>query len=252
MRYSIKTLLLTLFLLPCQAAFSTNLITFFIRPYPEIPSTEPFVKAQVRLRTSADTQKLIDQIQTPGKISKKVLKNTLLKPATTDGIFSTYWGYLALSNLNGQVTFPRKQAKEAVKLLITEKINPIMMLGATVHHWNLDHSVPAQLFSIEKKQDPETKLYYWNTQEIDLPKNNIIQLDTIVLFAKPNHMYVPTGITLSDKNPQLFLPDIYAKKTLNVIARALWVLTVKHFFGSMKRVLKKESDVYYSQFLYVK
>jgi len=218
---------------------SNSVITFFIRPFPSKSS-------------NLTTDQLLDQVKAPGKISGNLLKKTIVAPTVVDGIFSTYWGYLALSNLNGQVTFPRKQAKDAIKLLITEKIKPVMMMGTTVHHWELDRTVPAQLFSIERKQDPETKIYFWDTKQIDLPSNNIIQLDTIVLFSKPKNIVVPPGITVTDKTPQLFLPDIYAKKSLNVVARALWVLTIKHFFRSLKKVIQKESDVYYSQFLYEK
>lgn len=217
-----------------QLLLGINIITFFIHPFPKPQKATP-------------KEKIIHTLKTPGKVSAKLFKERYLKQPIIEGIFSTYWGYLSLSNVDGQIIFPRNHTKDSANLLITEKITPIMMIGATVHHWELDQSVPAQIFSVERKQDPETKLYFWDTQKEELPSNNIIQLDTIVLFAKPKNIYIPTGITISDNKPQLFLPDIYAKKGMNKIAQALWLLNIKHFFSSLKKIGKKESSTYYSE-----
>lgn len=217
---------------------AVNLVSFFIRPYP----TE-----QAKPLDQTQANKLLNDIRTPGKINKKILKHDYLRNSTFNGVFATYWGYLKLPDYTGLVTFVRKHQKPAFSLLITPEIKPIMMLENTVHHWELKPNIPAALYRIERKQDPETKSYFWDVTSADLPENNAIPLDTILLFAKPKNMFVPTGITLTNKNPQLLLPDIYAKKTLNIVARALYVLTIKHFFSSLPIVFKKESPTYYSQ-----
>lgn len=233
MKYTMRCFFLLLILGNPQILLGINIITFFINPFPE-PKT-------------ITTEKMTNNLTVPGKISTKILKNTYLNTNPTEGIFATYWGYLTVSDSIGQILFPRKTEKSLVKILITEKIIPIMMIGTTVHHWELDPSVPAEIFSIERKQDPQTGLFFWDTQKEELPSNKIIQLDTIVLFAKPQSMYVPIGITLSNDNPQLIVPNIYAKKNSNIFTHALWVLTIKHFFKSLKRMRQKNSNTYYSE-----
>ncbi len=214
-------------------------LTMFIRPYPEKQAV-------------LDPDKMARNIATPGKLASKIMKDKLLKTSSNDGIFSTYFGYLALSDINGQLTFPRKQQKPLFNLLITPKIKPVFMIGNTIHHWELDTLVPAELYTVERKQDPETKDWFWQTKKGNLPANNIVSLDTIVIFAKPQTIVVPQGITLTDKNPQLVLPDIYAKKSLNITARSLWALTVRSFFGLLKNLVQKNSPTYFSQHLNVK
>ncbi|MEX0940870.1 MAG: hypothetical protein WDZ41_05930 [Candidatus Babeliales bacterium] len=233
MKQSIRFSILLVLIVGYQNTTSINIITFFIRPYPKTEKID-------------NDDNAMHKLTIPGKTIGKILKKNYLT-FSPEGIFSTYTGYLAISNFNGQIIFPRKHQKDIFKILITEKITPIMMIGATVHHWELNPTVPAQLFVIEREQNPETKEYFWNTTEIDLPENNIISLDTIVIFSKPQNMFIPLGKKLTNKNPQIYLPDMYAKKSINLIARALWLLTIKHFFSPIDYTVKKQSDTYFSK-----
>lgn len=222
-----------------HAAFGN--LTMFIRPFP--------LKKEAIID---DSEKLIEHIKTPGKLSGKTIKRKLLATQSNEGIFGTYLGYLALTDFNGQLTFPRKTQKPSFKLIITSRITPIFMIGNTIHHWEFDPRAKTSVYQIERKQDPATQLWFWQTTKGSVPENNIVPLDAIVLFAKPKHVLVPEGITMTTNNPQLLLPDIYAKKGLNITARALWVLTMKQFFGPLRTLFKKESNTYFSQHLNVK
>ena len=121
-----------------------------------------------------------------------------------------------------------------------------MMIGNTVHHWELLPKNPSAAYTLERKQDPETKLFYWDMQPTDLPENNIIPLNAIVVLTKPSSIFVPTGITISNDNPQWILPTIYATKTINAVAPALAALNVRQFFGPISLTRKKATDTYYS------
>lgn len=213
---------------PCSGT-----INFFIRPYPAEQATP--------------AQKLQQQIETPGRLSAKTVKNRFLAHAPNAGIFGTYEGYLAITDLNGQISFPRKTTEKTFNLLITPNIKPIFMIGNTIHHWELDHSVPSELYTITQKQDPTTKRWLWKTEKGRLPHNNIITLNTIIIFAKPINIYVPVGVTLTTDNPQLMLPDIYAKKSLNIPQQALKVLTLRQFFGPLKKQYKEDSPTAFSE-----
>jgi hypothetical protein len=212
---------------------ATNVITFFIRPYPE-PIQFTYDQARTKI-TDHHTN-----------VARRLLKHTLKKEPTV-GIFGSYMGYLQPSNRDGQLTFPRSQQGTEVKLLITPLIRPVMMIGNTVHHWVTIDEYPAELYSIEREQDSETKLYYWNTQKIPLPENKRISLDTIIIFAKPTSIFVPTGITITENSPHLILPDIYARKEINSALDALRILKIRPFYSTVPRAYKKLTDTDYAE-----
>lgn len=209
------------------AAFSCEAISSLIltiRPYPEPKATH---------------EKLTNDIQTPGMLTRKVLKNYGMKPGGTSGVLATYMGFVGVSSVDGQITFIRNHKNPGVNILIAQTIEPIMMLSNIVHHWEIKPEVPAAMYSMNRKQDDETKLYYWDTQELPLPENKRIPLETIVIFAKPDNIVVPTGITITEGGAQLVLPTIYTRKGFNLVPRTLVFLKIRHFFGPQNYVTKK-------------
>lgn len=221
-------------LLSSYESSTRPLVTFFIQTYPTNTAT-------------LDHHKLYNTITSTGKLHNKILRKNILQTQTNDGIFSAYWGYLAVSDLNGQVSFPRFQQSNSFNLLITDRIQPIMMLGNTIHHWQLEANVDAKLYSFQFYQDPGHE-DYWNIEEKILPSDKRISLDTIILFAKPKDIYIMIGKQPATENPNIVLPDvIYAKKSLNRIAPALWLLKMRQFFGPVIKNYKKEAPTYYSE-----
>lgn len=200
-----------------QKSCGDNIITFFIKPYPIDAHNEY-------------TQSIVKKFGQPGKLAKQALYG-LGRDHFVTGIFSSYAGYMNSSDINGQTSFPRKHAAPKVYLLITTKMTPIIMLGNTIHHWELEKGTPAQMLSAERKQDKETKLFYWDVQEVALPKDNRIPLEAIVVIAEPRHLYVPTGITPTVESANLILPPLYTKRGLDTLTNAFYLLNLKHFFG---------------------
>lgn len=170
----------------------------------------------------------------------------LSTPSFVQGVFASYWGYLRTGNQNGQVLFPRKQRKPSLKILVTSRIKPVLMIGRTVHHWEIDPSIASTLYQLDRIEDPETKKSYWLVQSSDLPDNNIIGLDTIIIFAQPKHIVVPAGKFKTKKSPHLYLPDIYVKKGINTLLQSLWILKVKNFFSLVDYDIKQQSPTYTS------
>jgi len=231
-------LALYLIFLP-QVMYSQNIITFFIRKFPD----------QTK-KTVEDSAKKISQASIPGKVTSKILQKNLLKTDITDGIFATYGGRITVSSANGQITFPRRHQKPEVKLLITPSIKPIFMLGKVIHHWEINQPEHSQMYKIERKFDTDTQMYYWQATKEPLPEGNRIPVAAIVLFAKAKNVTVPLGATITNKSTQLVLPDIYVRKELNSPARALSALKYKIFFEPLEKKFKKESPVYYSRQVY--
>ena len=195
-----------------------HIITLFLKKYPAIEKYD------------------IDHAQQKLKNQQK-LANSTIKHTTqnwTEGIFCSYAGYLAISNYLNQITFPRKHQKEKFYILVTPKINPIFMFPNTIHHLEINDQSPSDFYSLEKIHDKQTNMYMWKTEKKDIPKNKRIPLNTIIFFSNPKHIYVPTGVVLTNNNAQLVLPDIYVKKTFNHAANSLFVSNIKQFFGNVQ------------------
>ncbi|MGE0010099.1 MAG: hypothetical protein AB7F19_06195 [Candidatus Babeliales bacterium] len=224
--------LVLIMLIVATLAKSENIITFFIRPYHTPPAM-----------SQTD---FLDALQNTGRLAELILKR-LVEVGHYQGVIASYMGYVTVSDFAGQITFPRLHQPPEVKLVITPMIEPIMMIGATVHHLELLNSLPAEMYTITRKQAPSTKIFYWDVQKTDVPNNKRISLDTIILFAKPDTIKVPLGITETDDSPMLMLPDLYATQELNVTVEALRSLKIRHFFGPVIFNFSKQSDVDYAQ-----
>lgn len=214
-------------------------IAFFFRTLPTIEdkmNVEQVVKESVHI--PIQTLRNILTINLPSQLAS--------------GIFGTYAGYVAMASIfDGQMSFPRRQQSDTFIFIITPLIEPIIMLGKTVHHLELIEGVPASAYKVERKQDSETGFYYWQTTTEPLPSNKIIPLNSIVLFAQPIDINIPEGITLTSASSQLLLPDVFVRKSFNVVGNVLNLLKIKQFFEQTMSVYKKGSKTSWSsQFKY--
>lgn len=157
------------------------------------------------------------------------------------GIFSTYFGFLQVSNANGQTTFPRKQSKPALKVIVTNKITPVVMFANTISHWELETGTPAAVYNFELKTNEQTQLLYWDVKKSTAPENNqISSIDSIIIIAKPHHIYVPQGITLAKQDANLILPTMYTRKGIETNRNALYMLNLAPFFRPVDILYKKD------------
>jgi hypothetical protein len=190
------------------------------------------------LSKSPEAEKAVNKLKKPGRISKLGLKS-LGKNPLTKGIFSTYGGWLAMSNHDGQTTFLRKHINPVIYLLITSKITPMMMAGNTIHHWTIEEKTDAKMYKMERLHDAGEELFYWLTEEVPLPENGILPNESITILARPQNVYVPEGITLTEDSPNLILPTIYIKKGIKTNTNALYILNLRQFFGPLQTAYKK-------------
>lgn len=210
-------------------------ITLFIKPYPHATP-------------DAYAHHVNNNLKNVGGIARNSLRG-MIQPCIASGIFSTYAGFLNVSDCNGQIQFPRKQEHPVLHMLLTDQITPIIMSGMTIHHWELGVKTPAHLYRLEQQQDPETHLYYWQATDAPLPDDAVIPLDTIIVFANPHDIYLPLGITLTDNTPNFVLPPLYLKKDVDINTLDLYVLNVKHFFAALDFLYNKQETGYSSLLL---
>lgn len=213
------------------------IITFTFKPYPAIPSSEYCHHI----------------VQELGKMSQACIAGVFKSHAPTD-IFVTYAGYLRVSDTVGEIAFPYKQTKPIINILVTSKIIPIMMAGNTVHHWEIDSNTPAAMYRFELKKDTLTQLSYWDAQVEPLSNHKVtrvetfgitteiivIPIETMIILAKPKHIYVPIGSTPTQESANIVLPDIYVKKGLSNVSQALYAVNIKHLFGPVRYLNKAE------------
>lgn len=236
MKINISTFLLILAVFfNNHSLFAEQLITIFLKPYPDIPHKEA-------------SEKLRPKLAKVGKLASNRVKHIL--PPSVSGIFATYGGFLTVSDLNGELSFPRKHTKPIMYLLVTEKLSPIVMSGNTIHHWELEEDVPAELYLMEQKWDDEISIHYWDVSQVPIPENSHVPLESIAIFADPKYVFVPLGISLFRESPHLILPDIYIKRGINLTETALFILNLTHYFGSLLPLYKKQPDRYLKQLTY--
>lgn len=215
-------------LLSIQNSIADPIITFFFHPYPP-EQMAPYVVAKFKK---------------PNSIAKQMLEGVLHHNHVA-GIFSSYFGFLNVSNENGQTMFPRKQSKPVIQLVITNKITPIIMFQYTVSHWELVPGNPATLYRCEQKEDAETGLTFWDVQKIPPPENNYISpQDSLIILAKPHNIFVPTGIILAKESANLILPDMYIKKGIQTNRNALYMLNLSFLFRPVDLLYKKAKTNY--------
>lgn len=228
MKHKITVTLIALWL--SIAVHADPVLTFFFRDYP----------------SESLASSMIEKLRKPHAIAKRTLEG-ITQHNNIAGIFSCYFGFLNVSNQNGQTSFPRKQSNPAIKLLITDKISPVMMFQSTVSHWELVPGTTAELYDCVQKEDEATKVTFWDIQQAELPQNKIISpTDTLIIFAKPKNIYIPTGVTLSSMGANLILPDMYIKKGIQNIRNALYVLNFSFLFRPIDLLYKKAPTYYES------
>jgi hypothetical protein len=209
------------------------IISLFLRPYPIIPET-------------SFCQEVAHALKKPGKLAEYCVFG-ILDEKDVAGIFATYGGYLDVSDSLGHLVFPYKHPKPVIQLLVTHRITPIMIIENTVDHWEIEKDTPAAMYSIERKQDENTKLFYWDTQPASLPDKSNILPETMIIIAQPHYVYVPIGVSLTQESPHLVLPEIYIKRGINSLSDALYMLNLAFLFEPIHFIYKKEPQRYITQ-----
>ncbi len=203
--------------------------------YAETPYTVNMFIKEYPYEKNQNEQVAIDPLIVP----KSMMKKAFYQPVTS-GIYGTYNGYLAPSNQFGLISFPRQTQRAQFNLVITPTIKPTFLLDNTINQWHITDHKQTSMFQVKQQKDVETKLYYWKVQQTNLPKDSAIPLHSIVILSKSKNIYAPLGVTVTKKLPNLVLPPIYAKRGLDHIKQALFVLKIKQFFAPVKKLVKAD------------
>lgn len=180
-------------------------------------------------KSDPDIETIAQKLKTPGKVAKYTL-NGMGRAPLVQGIVGTYGGYIASSNYNGEMIFPRKHQRSLVHVLITSQIVPVPLFENTILQWQRVPGVPAVLYICEQKRDDKAGTYSWHTQEIPLAEDMNIPLSAIVIVAKPKNIIMNAGIVSTHESANLVLPDLFVKKGINIVENSTYILTLRHLF----------------------
>lgn len=175
------------------------------------------------------------------------------------GIQAAYLGYMATSNKNGQLSFPRKQQSDTILLFITPQIKPIFMIHPTlIHHWQVDPSQPIEIYEINRNKDKKLNSYYFDiidikqalkNQKLDEKKSEMYQniisgtlaipFNTVTIFADPKNISVPIGTPQNYYSTNFILPTLSGEK-VDMTENSLYTLSIKQYFEQVNIATKND------------
>jgi len=224
-----------LFIISClislQNSYADPILNFFFQPYPDVK-----------------TEDIHTGLRKSGYIASHKV-NGMLDHNCCAGIISTYAGYLGVSNRDGQTFFPLKHhnKEKYIYIVVTDTIVPIVILGNTVNHLQFDKHAAVAYFKATKKQDDKTGLFFWDVQIEKRPHDGRIPLESLIIIAKPDYIYVPIGISPADNASDFLLPPMYVKQGIHSVENSLYVMTLSHFFRPTRIEYKKDAMFYRMQ-----
>lgn len=171
------------------------------------------------------------------QVHKQVMKSYFYQPMSLN-VYGLYNGELNNINDSGFLSFTRTTQYPDFTLVVTQDIRAVLLQANTITHWILGNPTETALYLIKQHKDPETKTIYWKTQAVNIPADRVIPIHSITILAKPEDVYVPLGIMPTTKLPNVVLPAIYVKRSLDPIKQALFVLNIKQFFAPIKIISK--------------
>lgn len=210
----LATILITMFHLSLQ---SHSVITFFVTQETNAEDT-PRKKSKF----------ISEKLQQPSFVNAAGNDQSWLEQPGINGLQASYAGYMAISDKNGQISFPRLHQKEDIFLLVTPEIDPeYMIYPSLVHHWITKHNSPAAFYKISRKKNAELNTYYFQVTELNLPRD--LHPSTIILYEHPENIRVPLGISLNNYSTNFILPELKAKKPA-AIKNSLYTFSIKQYF----------------------
>jgi hypothetical protein len=147
------------------------------------------------------------KLKKDGSIGKKGIHH-FIEHSITTGMFASYAGFIGTSDTRGVITFARKHDAPFVYILFTQEIIPITMFHNTLQNWQLDPKHEAVMYKVDIATNPEKKLI-WHIENIPLPNDKIIPLETIIVFGDPKDFSIDmSGNAPISIAPNMVLPPI--------------------------------------------
>jgi len=223
---------------------SPYVITFFLKPQTEqsAPASSAAETKTPPINTN-DTSTLKNPVGT----AIKSIVNSMHNTHPQAGIYVTYNGNATVSDMNGQITFLRKVIEPKLDILITKKIEPLLinpLKKNTIEGFVIDPQVKHKLYHLELRENPVNKNYEWIVEEEIISKSKKIPYNTIILFADPNNASISTVKKTVKMDGNLLLPDVYIKPNSDLQLTAISFLKIRQYFSRVKKKYEFKPGLY--------
>ncbi|MDP3788178.1 MAG: hypothetical protein Q8Q60_02545 [Candidatus Chromulinivorax sp.] len=200
-----------------------------------------FIKEKItnkKKHTNHTTKFISISLEQPSFINAVSKDRSWLYQPGVDGIQASYLGYITTSDKNGQITFPRVQQSDTLYILVTPEIEPEFMIKPTlINNWITKYNRPKALYEISRKKHKGLETYYFDVKRLAVTEE--IPPNTIIIFAHPNHIHVPVGISLNTYSTNFILPELQAEK-VDTAKNSLYTLSIKQYFEQINIDNKKD------------
>jgi len=223
-----------MFLLSLGALFygssihGSPVITFCVRPYTEL----------VRIVTINDLQ---DIISLPGGIERTHFAYQSHTPAI-QGVYATYAGQIAFSDCTGRITFNLKYSKKEITLVVTDHIYPLRMSGLTVQKFVIDDADEVRYYKYARVVNEALQKPVWRVTRLPVPKSLQIPLDGIVVFARPEDIFIVEGDYVAESGANYVLPDMYVISEQSMAEHTMRILTVNYLMEPIKKKIQRDKS----------
>jgi len=200
-----------------------------------------FVHVLPKKHKEMTTERWQEMMREPNALEDKIIKKELSSKFLNQGVYASYRGYEAQSDLNGQITFPRETQGARLNLLVLDDMQPIRIVdkvlsdeARTISGFALGEKTTGRLFSYERKRDPRTNVHVWQVKEELLKGGTKISPDTVILFAPPRQIYIQEGLFVTPDSENFIMPPIYVASSFFSGINALRFMKLRHLFGSIR------------------
>lgn len=153
----------------------------------------------------------------------------------TIGVVATYAGNVETSDLESDISFPRKHVEDRLQLIVTPKITPIIRQNKLISHWEIESKKHTKLYNFTLTADDKGNIN-WLVQETTMPEDKIVPIDSVIIIANAKNVYVPTGTIKTTQSKNLNIPPIFIKRTFRTNNNALFVTNLNFLLGQLTPV----------------
>jgi len=175
---------------------------------------------------------------------QKALQEGAIRDNKQEGVCAAYHGYTTFSNHRGKMSFPRKHSQEDIFLIITRGITPVFSHDETIQYLQITRAKETRMYYLKRVKDTEKNTAHWNVSELSVEERQSIPPSGLIIFARPEHVIVPTGTFDTIPGGTLLLPEIYIKQSMPNSVNSLAFLRINRYFAPVRRTQAYQPNRY--------
>lgn len=141
------------------------------------------------------------------EIAKKLLET---RTNGIEGINIYYRGYATQTNNMGIAILPRIDANPIISIVITEKIDPVIVNGKIPDHFIIDLYSKYQAYNLQNIEKSSSSIMKWKIEvNKNIIQNRKIPYDSIIILGDPDYLFFDKEYYIMDKSTNIIIPDLF-------------------------------------------